>query len=214
MSPRLTIAPPGDDMISLSKRFLYVHQPKTAGNAIQTVLQEYAVDTLYANPQQDGIQRFALKNSYGTTKHSPLREYLSALGPELFWSLTRFTTIRNPWERAISFYFSPHRGVTEWDRSSFIRVLDELQPMSWYIRLANDQDVPSGLKPIDIFLRHETLAADFHRLCRRLDIEAVPIPLRNMGNHRRFTEYYDARLIAEVAERYVNNISEFGYHFP
>lgn len=113
-------------MISLTKRFLYVHVPKTAGNATQTALVEFAEDQLFANPRQDGIQRFSLQNQYGTHKHSSLSEYLTALGPALFWNLTRFATVRNPWERAVSFYFSPHRNTTTgatWDRSAFVRTL-------------------------------------------------------------------------------------------
>jgi len=201
-------------MISLSKRFLSVHIPKTAGNAIQTVLSGYADDKLYANPHQDGIERFSLQSPYGTNKHAPLKEYLPALGPDLFWSLTRFTAVRNPWERAISFYFSPHRQQTDLDRASFLRSLDELKPMAWYLNLAAEQHAPPGIKPIDIVLRHEILAQDFPLLCQRLAIPHTALPLRNAGQHRPFTDYYDAGLVAQVAERFANDIRAFGYRYP
>jgi hypothetical protein len=35
-------------MISLQKRFLFVHIPKTAGNSIQSVLRDYSEDQLVA----------------------------------------------------------------------------------------------------------------------------------------------------------------------
>ena len=50
-------------MISLQKRFLFVHIPKTAGNSIQSVLRDYSEDQLVAlRKEQDGIERFGLRN--------------------------------------------------------------------------------------------------------------------------------------------------------
>ena len=50
-------------MISLQKRFLFVHIPKTAGNSIQSVLRNYSEDQLVAlGKEQDGIVRFGLRN--------------------------------------------------------------------------------------------------------------------------------------------------------
>ena len=201
-------------MISLTKRFLYVHVPKTAGNATQTALVEFAEDQLFANPRQDGIQRFSLQNQYGTHKHSSLSEYLTALGPALFWNLTRFATVRNPWERAVSFYFSPHRNTTTWDRSAFVRTLYELQPMSWFLCLAEGQRIPPDTQAIDVLLRYESLDVDFQVLCGQLGIPQQPMPLRNVGKHHPYTHYYDAELIALVAARFADDIHQFGYHFP
>jgi Sulfotransferase family len=200
-------------MISLRKRFLYVHIPKTAGNAIQTALREYADDRIYAKPNQDGIQRFTLRSPYGTSKHSPLSRYLPALGADLFWSLTKFTIVRNPWERAISFYFSPHRNTTDWNRASFLRAMDDLKPMVWFLHLPEGPHEESGAKPIDVMLRHETLDEDFRGLCQRLGIPWRPIPRRNTGTHRPYADYYDAELAALVAERFADDIREFGYHY-
>jgi hypothetical protein len=64
-------------MISLQKRFLFVHIPKTAGNSIQSVLRDYSEDQLVAlRKEQDGIERFGLRNpKYKVKKHSTLSEY-------------------------------------------------------------------------------------------------------------------------------------------
>jgi hypothetical protein len=73
-------------MISLQKRFLFVHIPKTAGNSIQSVLRDYSEDQLVAlRKEQDGIERFGLRNpKYKIKKHSTLSEYHDALGDEQF----------------------------------------------------------------------------------------------------------------------------------
>jgi len=76
-------------MISLQKRFLFVHIPKTAGNSIQSALRDYSEDQLVAlRKEQDGIERFGLRNPrYKIKKHSTLREYRDALGDEQFRNL-------------------------------------------------------------------------------------------------------------------------------
>ena len=80
-------------MISLQKRFLFVHIPKTAGNSIQSVLRDYSEDQLIAlRKEQDGIERFGLRNpKYKIKKHSTLNEYHRALGEEQFRDLYKFT---------------------------------------------------------------------------------------------------------------------------
>src|SRR5881398_2139235 len=87
-------------MISLQKRFLFVHIPKTAGNSIQSALRDYSEDQLVAlRKEQDGIERFGLRNpNYKIKKHSTLCEYRDALGKEQFRSLYKFTCVRNPWD--------------------------------------------------------------------------------------------------------------------
>src|SRR5881628_1546322 len=112
-------------MISFQKRFLFVHIPKTAGNSIQSVLRDYSEDQIVAlRSEQDGIERFGVRNpNYKIKKHSTLAEYRAALGEEQFHSLYKFTCVRNPWDRLISYYFSPSRRVVKWDRQTFEKLL-------------------------------------------------------------------------------------------
>ncbi|MGH8556875.1 MAG: sulfotransferase family 2 domain-containing protein, partial [Methylococcales bacterium] len=166
-------------MISEQYRFIFVHIPKTAGNALQSILTNYSGDSLITRANKDGIHRFGVENALGTTKHSTLSDYFAALGPHGFWTKRRFACIRNPWDRAVSFYFSSHRGRSVWDRNEFIQVLDEIHPMVDYLRLPND---PPALPPdinIDFLLRYERLQEDFDRLCNMLRFDKQPLAVRN-----------------------------------
>jgi len=101
-------------MLTIRKKFLFIHVPKTAGNSIQNILKEYSEDEIVAKAShQDAVERFEIRGVHpGLKKHSTLRKYKARLEPELFSSLFKFSTIRNPWDRLISLYFTPSSGRT------------------------------------------------------------------------------------------------------
>src|SRR5256885_58381 len=109
------------------KQFLFVHIPKTAGNSIQSILRDYSEDEIVAlRSEQDGIERFGLRNpNYKIKKHSTLAEYRGALGEERFRSLYKFVCVRNPWDRMVSYYFTPTQSPETWDRKKFRGMISE-----------------------------------------------------------------------------------------
>jgi len=117
-------------MISLQKRFLFVHIPKTAGNSIQSALRDYSEDQLVAlRKEQDGIERFGLRNpKYKLKKHSVLKEYHDALEHEQFADLYKFTCVRNPWDRMVSYYFTPTQNPETWNGKKFREIISKLFP--------------------------------------------------------------------------------------
>jgi hypothetical protein len=159
-------------MISLQKRFLFVHIPKTAGNSIQSVLRDYSEDQLVAlRKEQDGIERFGLRNpNYKVKKHSMLSEYHDALGDELFRKLYKFTCVRNPWDRMVSYYFTPTQNPETWNRKKFRGIISKAVSVADYLRLDNGEADPFA--NVDYIMRFENLADDFRAVCAALDIQA------------------------------------------
>lgn len=50
-------------MISIKKKFLFIHVSKTGGNSIQNILWHFAEDKIVAHSKkQDGIERFDVIN--------------------------------------------------------------------------------------------------------------------------------------------------------
>ncbi len=203
-------------MISLKHNFLFVHIPKTGGNSVQQALRDYADDELVcAAPFQDGVERFGLRNErFNLQKHSRLREYRRELGETLFRRLFKFCCVRNPWERAISFYFSPHRGPMNWSRDTFIGLLQELIPSTAYLELDEPEAARSApFGNVDFVMRFERLNEDFRRVCDRIDIPFRELPVRNKSRREHFAQYYDAELIGLVAQQFRHEIEYFGYEF-
>ncbi len=204
-------------MLSTNHRFLYIHVPKTAGNAVQSVLAPKSDDRIaILAPHQDGRERFELRSDrYSTHKHSTLADYRREYGPAMIAGLFKFTCIRNPWERAVSFWFSPHRGQVEWDREGFVAFLGTIAPLAAFLSpdAAAPLPLPSCIGNVDLVMRYETLEADFSEACRRVGIAPQALPVRNRSARRPYREYYDADLVEKVREHFHEEIAYFGYRF-
>jgi hypothetical protein len=200
-------------MISFQKSFLFVHIPKTAGNSIQSVLRDYSEDELVAlRGEQDGVERFGLRNpKYKVKKHSTLAEYRAALGEEEFANLYKFTCIRNPWDRMVSYYFTPTQKAEAWDRKKFRKIISGAVSVADYLRLDEDEEDPFG--NVDYIMRFENLADDFRKVCDALDISPMKLPQYNRSNREHYSKYYDDDLRELVRVRFATEIERFGYTF-
>jgi len=200
-------------MISFQKCFLFVHIPKTAGNSIQTILRHYSEDEIVAlRADQDGIERFGLRNpNYKIKKHSTLAEYRAALGEARFRDLFKFTCVRNPWDRMVSYYFGTTSLVEAWDRKEFKKLILKAVSVTDYLRL--DKGEADPFDNVDYIMRFENLADDFRAVSARLVIPAAPLPQYNRSNREHYSKYYDAELCDLIRKRFAPEIERFGYTF-
>jgi len=200
-------------MISLQKRFLFVHIPKTAGNSIQSVLRDYSEDELVAlRKEQDGIERFGLRNPrYKVKKHSTLNEYRDALEDGKFRSLYKFTCVRNPWDRMVSYYFTPTQNPETWNRKKFRGIISKVVSVADYLRLDNADIDPFA--NVDYIMRFENLADDFRAVCAAIGISPRTLPQYNRSTRGHYSKYYDDELRELVRNRFAAEIDRFGYAF-
>ncbi len=207
-------------MLSLSHNFLFIHVPKTAGNAIQGALSAYADDNIVRlAPHQDGIERFEVRSAvYATVKHSTLADYRREYGEDLSARLYKFCGVRNPWDRCISHFFSPHRGRISWDRQAFLEfVAAEVRPLRHYITAdPNNRDPLSAcVANMNCVIRYESLQADFESACRSIGIpHVVVLPRRNASEKDDYAKYYDSASAAVIADSFAEEIDYFGYSHP
>lgn len=210
-------------MISLEHNFLFVHIPKTGGNSVQSILSKYSEDQIVAKTKfQDGVERFAVQSQYaGLSKHSTLRQYRKCIQNEsIFENLFKFTIVRNPWDRMISFYFSPHRNVEEWNREKFIELVAREKRLEDFISYKRKMPWESGanfmrkaFSTVDFVIRFESLQEDFSVVLDKLGISSEILPVRNSSKRSSVQEYYDEDLVKLVEKRFKNEIDYFGYSF-
>lgn len=210
-------------MIALDESFVFVHVPKTAGNSISTCLAPHCSDVLHSGaPFQDGRERFSVRNDRypGLHKHSTLAEYAQAMG-EAFLDVVSLCCVRNPWDRALSMYFSPstvyqranrpspHPDPGGWDREEFLKMLDGYIPTHKYVALPDQPDPWQG---VDLVIRFERLEDDLARFWKILDLPGHPSLARlNASRHEHRARYYDAEMIAAVEAIESPLVKAFGY---
>lgn len=199
-------------MLSKNKKFLFIHLPKTGGNSLQERLKAYSEDAIVSiNSIQDGVERFEVRNEYpGIHKHSSLSDYQKVLPESVFSQLFVCSTIRNPWERMVSFYFSPHRKVNEWDRNEFIALVNSVKSLPDLLSTPASRHWSENA---DFILRFEHLDEDYRTLCEKLKLEYAPLNIRNKSSRNHYSQYYDDELIQLVAERFAPEVQYGKYIF-
>mgnify|MGYP000339072103 CR=1 FL=1 len=207
-------------MLSLKYHFLFVHIPKTAGNSIQSALAPFSDDRLIKEYEfQDGRERFGIKNEeFEYPKHATLREYKRILPEITYHSLTKFTVVRNPWDRLISRYFSPHEGRKEFDRELFKRIIHQSQPLDYYVNSSPNWSRLFPINPlksseIDFFLKFENLEEDFSKICSFLGLSNLSLENLNYSQRFDYQYYYDFPLKEKVYNKFRKEINFFGYEF-
>lgn len=200
-------------MLSLRHDFLFVHIPKTGGNSVQNLLRDYSSDEIVVDPDkgQDGVHRFNVRNKEtGLRKHAKLAQYQAGLDPDVYARLFKFATLRNPWARMVSNFFSPHQGVTEWQRDAFVAFANKKPTLREFI--STDADRPLGSE-LDVLMRFEHLAADFETVCGKIGIPHRPLPVVNASKSKHYSHYYDDELVETVRARFAEEIALGGYVF-
>lgn len=161
-------------MIFSNEKALFIHIPKTAGNSLQTLLVGRSDDSVVRFGHQDGKDRFEVRGSLTRSKHATVADY-AGLGVDTD-AFTVITTVRHPFERAISLYFSPHRWMRRgddgswsqvepvWDERAFRRLVTsgEVQSMTSFLKL--NGRLPANLE----VMRFEQLPAEAERVLSKV----------------------------------------------
>ncbi len=188
-------------MLSEKYKFIYIHIPKTGGNSIQDILLPFSDDKKYVHSHQDGIERFGISGPTTPKKHARLQDYADILGPDLK-SYRIVTSIRHPFERAVSGYFSPHRWLSGkkttcdaaidyyWDEAEFWQITQHqsFTPMTEYLQVNGTIQTP------DIIIRKERFETSLNNC---LGLLGLPLPLPVSLPHRN-ASHVPATLLHEI----------------
>jgi len=124
---------------------IFIHVPKTAGNYLtNNYLLRYSRDYKLVRGHQDGINRFEIRGDLTEGKHMTLRQYKDKLDLSQYFVIC---SIRNPLERLISLYFSPHRAMREKASARLIRTLAEMLGIDLEIGYGGYKEKPLRFEP-------------------------------------------------------------------
>ena len=186
-------------MINHKHKFIFIHINKCGGSTIDRLL---------------GGGLFG--------GHKKVFDY-KKLNPKEFDNYFKFTFVRNPWDRVVSFYF--YQMKRNWIYYPF----DETIPFkefvkNWLIQMPRQtklnthpcydwiSDKDDNLQ-VDFIGRFENLQQDFNIVCDKIGIPQQQLPRKNATKHKHYTEYYDDETREIVAEKFAKDIEYFGYEF-
>jgi len=204
-------------MINYKHKFIFIHINKCGGTTLDTLIP---------------------KSKFPSGVHNDASWYMLNF-PQKFNSYFKFTTVRNPWAKAVSFYYY-HVGRNwnlnwDWDVTNaptfkeFVKITSSYtkqkqesifqntqSPCTYSKRMSNQLDWitdENGDILVDYIMRLETLQEDFDIVCDKIGIPRQKLPCKNKSKHKHYTEYYDDETRALTAEKYARDIEYFGYEF-
>lgn len=214
-------------IISQGRGYVFVHIPKTGGTALTLALERRAMkddiligDTPKARARKARLRSLPAKGRLW--KHSTLADIDGLLPPQDLAQIFTLTLVRNPWDRAVSYYHwlqtqsFDHPAVTLAKSLDFSAFLHHLQTQTafrnWPAR-AYMTDA-QGRENCRLYLRLEHLETDIAPFEAHLGFKLTPLARANTSvrspDWRGYYTDADAALIATCC---AEDIARFGYGF-
>ncbi|THH37098.1 Type II secretory pathway, pullulanase PulA [Aliishimia ponticola] len=213
-------------IISRGRRYIFVHIPKTGGTSMALALESRALkddlmlgDTPKATKRR---RRLADAPSRGRLwKHSTLADIDGVVTPDEIAQMFCFTMVRNPWDRAVSYYHwlrtqnFEHDAVArakQMDFDQFVRQPETMAAFSAAPAAQYMTDV-TGKERCDSYIRLDHLAEDIAPLEAHLGFR-LSLPHENRSTRRPdWRSYYTSASVEAVAQACQQDIQRFCFTF-
>ena len=176
-------------MIIDKHKTIFIHIPKNAGTSIETL---FANDSFRIQPNKHAdiyeIKR-KFKNSYNSHK--------------------KFTIIRNPYDKMVSWYFYLKKNLGE--NYNIIDFKEWIKDPSkfWHIN-----DPISYLKPQYKWIDDTVKIIKFENINKEINKffkEDIKLPITNKSNHKHYSNYYDKKSSNIIYDRYKIDFEKYNY---
>lgn len=206
-------------IVSHLHRYIFVAMPKTGTHSVRQALREHlGPDDI----EQVGLfvnKRFPF-DEVAQIRHGHLsvRQVRPYLGDEVCDQYLKFTFVRNPFDRFVSYcaFMTRQHGTFERDpQGTMHKILFDLRPMDHvhfqpqYTLLVND----AGALEMDFIGRVERMQADYDAVCAKIGIPTRALDRVNSSKRGDYRQYYDQALIDGVTALYARDLELFDYQF-
>ncbi|WP_425045636.1 sulfotransferase family 2 domain-containing protein [Primorskyibacter sp. S87] len=213
-------------ILSQGRRYVFIHIPKTGGTSLALALEQRAMkddvmlgDTPKARRRRRRLE--GVKSAGRLWKHSTLADIAGLIPDEELRSFFAFTLVRNPWDRAVSYYHWLREQHFDHPAVQLARDL-EFEPFILHPQtLASFRKNPArsymqhrdGSEQCATYIRLEHFDEDAKPLTDHLGFD-LDLPRMNASTrHRDFRSYFTDQSAEAVAECCAEDIARFGYRF-
>jgi len=219
--------------ISHSKRFLFIHIPKTGGSTLARVLKP-AAQTPRRNVLRTTLHALPIRQSPQNAwfeQHDSAAVMISKLGSEALGRYTSFAMVRNPFRHAVSHYEFTHKIEFGHLRRHYARDMGFEEFLEWrldghdhqhmerrtrFVRMADQMFYitgPDGRIAVDRILYKEQLTDALDWLAYTFGVkrpEKLP-QLRKQTYPRPVQDYLTPRAVDLIQRLYARDFAAFGY---
>jgi hypothetical protein len=188
---------------------VFIHVPKTAGNFVQSFFIENGLsdEEITTLGHQDGHDRFGIVGKMTKSKHQSVRSYQKAFGRKAWSELEVLSIWRDPRDRLVSLYLSPHRHAEAngkivpprtYDKSEFEWLVNESKSTTQFLETRRG-NLPKSLN----LIAFSNLRGDLERfLISKGHEPAIPQEKRNETTSKQlFGEMLADKQILKIVER-------------
>ena len=176
-------------MIIEEHKAIFIHIPKNAGTSIETLF---------------GNSSFRIQPD----KHANIHEIKKKF-PKVYDSYRKFTIIRNPYDKMVSWYFYLKRNLGEnYDIIDFKEWIKD-PSIFWHV-----DDPISYLKPQHTWVDETVKIIKFENLNKELNEffkEKIDLPVINKSNHDHHSTYYNRESLDIIYDRYKEDFERYNY---
>ena len=202
-------------IISHTNKFIYFKAPKVASTSTEIFFEQFCdkdKDIIGLRVPQKNMPKDVI-----WFNHKRPLEIKETLNDENIWNnYFRFGNVRNPWDRAVSFYFFKkditHKIPHDMSFEDFIKQDKQFMSLyQWFCINELQEDYKSNM----YFIRHENLHEDILKICDILNLKPKQ-DLEHRNGTKRDTDYrtyYNEETKQIVKEKYQDDIRLFNYTY-
>lgn len=218
--------------VSHKYKVIFVHIQRTGGNSVQKVFESHDPTLQIKLPFPPALKRI---------KHPFITDIKAVLDAEIFQTYTKFCTVRNPFDRLVSWYsMFKHKTIEKPPVDEFPDLVklgevieqeieQQMDTFEDFVHLPKDSPsslfrrfyVPqlafisdqNGRILVDRILRFENLSEDFAQFAKDIGFEGVLPHTNHSVRESNYRQYYTATLQQEIQHRFKADCEYFGYQF-